>query len=86
MITLRSIEKQICKAKEMIDEYINNPTKIKNMGDIIESFFNLKEKLYKCNIDFLEFNRIQLSNWNMFLDAFLDLQYKIIGDESNEQR
>lgn len=84
MITLRIIEKQIVKAKEMIDEYINTPNKIKNMDDIKESFLNLKEKLYKCNIDFLKYDRILLSDWNMFLDAFIDLKNKIIGDNSNE--
>lgn len=84
MITLRSIEKQIVKAKEMIDEYINTPTKIKNMDDIKESFLNLKEKLYVCNIDFLKFDRILFSDWNMFLEAFIDLKNKIIGDESDE--
>ena len=79
MITLRSIEKQIVKAKEMIDNYINQPHKIKNMGDITESFLNLKEKLYKCNETFIKYDRIFLSDWNMFLDAFIDLQNIIEG-------
>ena len=79
MVTLRSIEKQIVKAKEMIDEYINKPIKTKNMDEITESFLILKEKLYKCNSDFLIYQRISLNDWNMFLDAFIDLQNKIIG-------
>lgn len=84
MVTLRSIEKQIVKAKEMIDEYINKPTKIKNMDDITESFLNLKGRLYNCNYSYMKYERIFLSDWNMFLNAFIDLQNKIIGDKADE--